>query len=129
MEIGKYSYNVNEFSSMLNKLISSDPITFFKALTTKEIKLNVEGVYIISTPNDSEIIYAGKTKSKSVLGRMKDHFSLKTDSDLRGMLKLFPSYPRDIDNYLIRCLEVPDARKRTFFEYFATGVLRSPFNK
>jgi len=98
-------------------------------LQEKPLRFNIEGVYAISTPGDNEIVYVGKTLTKSVIGRIADHRNIDTMSDLKGMLKLLTNYPQEVDSYLVRCIEVTDARQRTLFEHFAISVLQPAFNK
>jgi hypothetical protein len=53
----------------------------------------------------------------------------RTMSDLKGMLKLRPDHSQEIDIYLVRCAEIPNARDRMFFEHFAISILQPTFNK
>ncbi len=129
MEAKEYCGRVSEFRSQLFELLSTDPLAIHDVLTNRPSRFNLEGVYAISVPHDSEIVYVGKTRTKSVIERLRDHRSIDTKSDLKGMLKLFSSYPQEIDNYLVRCAEVTDARKRTMFEHFLISILQPPFNK
>jgi hypothetical protein len=129
MNMEDYSNRVAEFQSKLAKMISSEASTIKDIIGGKPSRFNVEGVYVISDPDDREIVYVGKTVKKSIIGRLIDHRSTDTKSDLRGMLKLFLNYPREIDYYLVRCIEVIDQRERTFFEHFSISVIQPPFNK
>ncbi len=126
----EYTNRISEFRNQLFKLLSTPALTIRDILKEKPPRFNVEGVYIISTPNDREHVYVGKTKTNTVVGRVADHRHKDTKSDLKGMLlKLFSDYPQKIDDYLVRCVEVADARKRTFFEQFSISVLQPHFNK
>ncbi len=98
-------------------------------LDNKPSAFDVEGVYVISTPDDSQFVYVGKTRTKTIVERIRDHRSIDTQSDLKGMLKRHPEYPQEIDRYFVRCAEERDARLRTFLEHFVIGVLQPPFNK
>ncbi len=120
---------ITSLRECITLLTSSKPFRLADVIDGQPREFNVEGIYCISTPADDEIVYVGKTRSKSVIGRMKDHRSINTNSDLKGMLKLFPEYPQSIDDYLIRCIEVTDSWQRAFTEHFAIGVLQPPFNK
>jgi hypothetical protein len=110
-------------------LITSKPSTIKEVLQKKPDRYSVEGVYVISTPKDNEFVYIGKTRTKIILGRIADHRTMGTNSDLKMMLKIFPDYPQEIDKYLIRCAEVSDPRERMFFEHFTISTLQPPFNK
>lgn len=125
----EYSARISVFRNQLFELLSTDAFTIHDILRMKPSRFTVEGVYIISTPDDSEIVYVGRTRTKSVIGRLIDHRNIDTKSDLKGMLMLFSDYPQEIDDYLVRCLDVADARKRTFLEHFLISVLQPPFNK
>jgi hypothetical protein len=129
MELEEHSAQVSKFSTQLLELLSTDAYTVHDIMMKKPTRFNVEGVYIITTPDDNKIVYVGKTRTKSVLDRIRDHLNIDTNSDLKGMLKLFPAYPQEIYEYLIRCIDIPDARERTFFEYFLISILQPPFNK
>jgi len=125
----KYSTRISEFHTQLCELLSKGALSIHNIIKKKPSQFNVEGVYAISTPDDREIVYVGKTLTKSVIGRLSDHRSIDTKSDLKGMLKLFSDYPQEIDHYLVRCVEVADPRKRTYFEHFSISILQPPFNK
>ncbi len=129
MEFKKYSSRDSEFRILLFEVLSTEALTIRDVLIKSPSRFNAEGIYIISTPDDSEIVYVGKTRTKSIFGRIKDHRSINTRSDLKGMLKMFSDYPQEIDDYLVRCVEVADARRRTFFEHFTISILQPPFNK
>ena len=128
MGLEGYSTRINEFSNLVSELLSMNPLTIRDVIKGPS-RFSVEGVYSISTPDDSEIVYVGKTRTKTIVGRIRDHRSIDTKSDLKGMLKLFSSYPQEIDDYLVRCVEIVDAKKRTFFEHFSISTLQPPFNK
>lgn len=101
MRIEEYSTRISEFHDRLLDLLSGVPFTICDVLGKRPSRFNVEGVYIISTPDDREIVYAGKTCTKLVLERIGDHRNIDTTSDLKGMLKLFADYPQEIDDYLV----------------------------
>lgn len=128
MELEEYSARIGEFGRQLQELLSSNALTIHDLIKGPS-RFNIEGVYIISTPDDSEMVYAGKTRTKSIIDRFRDHRGIDTSSDLKGMLRLNPNYPQQIDEYLVRCVEVADARRRTFLEHFLISILQSPFNK
>ncbi len=128
MEIKDLDDRLSEFKSRLIKLLEAEPVRVREVIDNSPDEFKVEGVYAISTPDD-DLAYVGMTRTKLVSERIKDHRYIDTKSDLKGMLKMNPEYPQEADDYLVRCVEVSDGRTRMFFENFAIGVLRSPFNK
>ena len=129
MKLEDYAYRVAQFQRKLFVLITSKPSTITQVLQEKPSRYEVEGVYVISTPDDKRIVYVGKTLTKTIIGRIADHRNIDTKSDLKGMLKIFPDYPRQIDKYQVRCTEISDACERMLFEHFAISILGPPFNK
>jgi hypothetical protein len=90
----------------------------------------VEGVYLISSPGHPEdLVYAGRTKSKTVRGRLKDHRNLPTPSDLRGMLPRWPDYPQVVNDYGVRWLPVAEPVERAYLECFTIAVVQPKFNR
>ncbi|MCK4511959.1 GIY-YIG nuclease family protein [bacterium] len=88
------------------------------------------GVYAISLPGDpSTIVYVGRTKTKTVRGRIRDHLRIGTSSDLRGMLKGWPDLPQDAESYEARWVAEADDRERAFRECFAISMLMPRFNR
>ncbi len=91
---------------------------------------NVPGVYLLSHCVDASThVYIGRTKTKSVLGRLKDHCRMRTGSDLAGMLPRHATFPQETSGYYLRWVAVPDATERAQLELFAIAVLRPPFNR
>ena len=123
------SSSIKEHRERLTRLLNSISQTVRDVAFDLPTEFDVEGVYIISTPDDKEMVYTGRTKTKSVTGRVQDHRRINTGSDLKGMLKTHKSYPQETDDYKVRCIEIIDPRERTFFEYFVIGVLKPAFNK
>ena len=90
----------------------------------------VKGVYLISLPEKPEtVVYAGRTRTKTVRGRLADHRTMNTSSDLRGMLSRYPDLPQVPDEYGVRWIEVAEASKRGAFEVFVIAVLAPQFNR
>ena len=129
MEVKEFPTRISQFHNQLCELLSRDALSIHDIIREKPSQFDVEGVYVISTPDDEKIVYVGKTRTKSVIGRLSDHRIMDTNSDLKGMLKLFPDYPQETDQYLARCIKVTDPRKRTYFEHFLISILQPPFNK
>ena len=124
----EHKNRLSDFTERVSKLLGTTPTNVREVIDNNPNEFDVEGVYAISTPDD-DLVYVGKTRTKTISGRIKDHRYMGERSDLRGMLKVFNDYPQEIDKYLVRCIEVADPRERTFFEYFTIGVLSPPFNK
>ena len=112
----------------LDCLIGAESMTIGHLLKNR-ILHDSSGVYAILVPDDSEVIYVGRTKTKGVAGRIADHRSINTPSDLRGMLKNNPQLPQQIDEYRVRYVPIEESRDRLFFEMFAIGCLRPRLNK
>ena len=123
-EIEKWEEKLEELLLKKAELISN---------VAKNKNIHELGVYAISKPDDSEIIYVGKTKTKTIQGRMYDHLKHKhgdTDSDLANMvLKRKHLYPQDYPNYLVRYLPLEDSRDRMRFEMFTISILNPDLNK
>jgi hypothetical protein len=124
-----FDSTILNYKHFLERLLSSKALPLVTVVQNKPFEFNVEGVYVISTPDDSKVVYVGKTRKLTVIGRMFDHRNTGTTSDLRGMLKLFSNYPQERDSYLIRCLEVENERNRALLEHFVISVIDPPFNK
>lgn len=129
MKLRDVSSIIEDHKEKLARLLISSTHTIQDVAFSLHTKFDIGGVYVISTPNDKEIVYAGRTKTKSVVGRIRDHRSINTSSDLKGMVRINPSYPQGIDSYRVRCIEIIDPRERLFFEHFVIGVLKPTFNK
>ncbi len=90
----------------------------------------VPGVYLISAPDQPQcIVYVGRTKTKTVLGRLEDHCKLTTSSDLSGMIKRHPEHVQNARSYNIRWISVEDGINRAQLEFFAIAVLEPLFNR
>ena len=121
MKVEKYFAQISEFRTQLCELLSKDALRLYDVIGKKPIQFNVQGVYVISTPDDREIVYVGKTRTSSIIERLSDHRSGR--SDLKGMLK------QEIDRHLVRCVEIANSLKRTYFEFFLIGILQPPCNE
>ena len=78
---------IKKWNELLLVLLSKKPSKISNIAEDK--KIQDLGVYAISYPDDSQIVYIGKTKTKTIHGRMKDHLQhkhLDTDSDLANMV-------------------------------------------
>ena len=120
---------IEAYQERLSRLLCSGYLTIRTIAFDRPARFDIEGVYIISTPDDKKIVYAGRTKTKTVTGRIRDHRSIDTQSDLKGMLRSNQSYPQEIDDYSVRCMEMEDSRERIFFEHFIISILKPVFNK
>jgi hypothetical protein len=129
MDLRECDVRVSGLKKQLTRLLTSEAVSIGRVLADKPNGFAVSGVYAISTPADDEIVYVGKTRTKPIIGRLADHRSLDTKSDLRGMLKIHSDYPQQINEYVARCLCVVDDRQRTFLEHFCIGVVQPRFNK
>ena len=122
--------NIQKWKSTLDELLSKQAEVSSKVAEDKTA--NSLGVYAISSPDTHKIIYVGKTKTKSIQGRMKDHLQHKhgdTDSDLANMVIKREKLPENYSDYLVRYLSINEPRDRMRFEMFAISVLDPALNK
>ena len=120
---------LQKFTSDLHQLVSQPSHLLAGVLRTWPTEAQVSAVYLISTPDDSEIVYAGMTVSQIVADRFHDHRNLRGGSDLRGILPRHLTYPQSADDYRVRWVSINDSRERKFFESFVIGTLCPPFNR
>ena len=84
---------------------------------------------MIRRPDNSEIIYVGKTRINTVSNRIRDHLIVNNTSDLKNFLIKNQNYPQDKNLYEVQYIQIDDERERTFFEHFTISVLTPKFNK
>jgi len=121
---------IKKWECLLKELISKSPETISNV--SKNYEIRDLGVYVISLPSDKETVYVGKTKTKTIQGRMKDHLMHKhgdTDSDLANMVLRRNHLPQDYENYLVRYVPLENSRDRMRFEMFSISVLNPQLNK
>ena len=117
-------------SSQLAELIQSSVMPLGEIASASARTARDRGVYAISLPGDpGAIVYIGRTKTKTVRGRIRDHLKIDTPSDLRGMLKRWPDLPQDAESYEARWVAEADDEERAFREYFAISMLMPKFNR
>jgi ribosomal protein S3 len=124
-----YTRRISELHKHLSTILEKDAIPIGEVLKNKPHQFDVQGVYVITTPDDKTIIWVGETRTKKVIGRIQNHCKLNQSSDLNVILKKDLNYPQDYNTYLVRCLEETDDRKRGQLEHFLLGVLQPIFNK
>ena len=124
-----YSKRISELNKRLPTILGKDAVPIGIILKEKPEQFKVEGVYIITTPDDKKIVWVGETTTLKVNERIKHHCTLKQSSDLNVVLKNYPDYPQDYNVYLVRCLEETDARQRGQLEHFLISVLQPVFNR
>jgi excinuclease UvrABC nuclease subunit len=86
------------------------------------------GVYVISDPEDSEIVYVGmsRTAKEGVGQRLKDHLNNKEAAVLKSMVG---GDKKKAEQYFVRIIEVDDNITRRNLEALAIGALSPKFNK
>lgn len=125
-----YATNLATFTAELERLLSQPSHLLSDVIKRWPPEAQFPGVYAISTPDDSAVVYVGMTVSQVLADRLHDHYHLKGGSDLRGMLPVFSaSHPQIRDEYRVRWLTIEELRQRILFESFVIGVLQPPFNK
>jgi len=127
MRINSVGKRLEEYRARPLDLLNTQAITTAELLGDRGSD-DCPGVYAISTPVDDRMVYAGRTKSKSIAGRIADHRNTDAGSDLRGMLKRNPQLPQRIEDCRVRYVGIRDDRDRLFFEYFAIGCLAPALN-
>ena len=124
------SARLETLQRQLDELMQAPVIELGEVADGEHARAEVPGVYLINVPDDpTRIVYAGRTESKSVRGRLRDHLSIATRSDLRGMLGEHTEYPREPRLYGGRWIAVHDRQARLSLEKFAIALLMPPFNR
>jgi len=129
MEPEELSSRISDLQEQLLGLLSTEPASISDVFFNEPPRFNVEGVYMISTPDDRKVVWVGRTITKSIIGRIADHRSGATTSDLKRRVRGSPEYPQNIDEYLVRCVAIPNPRERILFEHFSIGALQPALNK
>jgi hypothetical protein len=75
-EVKKTVYGYLE---MLKRLMENERLTLKEVKTGN--KYNYRGVYVLTRPDNDEVVYAGKTIEKEIKGRMEDHLGGSGESD------------------------------------------------
>lgn len=121
---------IHVLKNKLLELVASPTVQIAKIMAESHPSSCVLGVYLISAPKKpDEIVYAGRTKSKTIHGRLCDHCRLKTGSDLSGILLRFSDYPQIAKEYEARWIHVENEIERAQLELFTISVLCPPFNR
>jgi hypothetical protein len=128
--IADHEQRIAALSSELERLLAARVWRLGDVVRHRPPESQVRGVYLLSSPTRAlAVTYAGRTKTKTIHGRLCDHRNLTTGSDLRGMLSRWPDYPQVPDDYGVRWLEISDAQQRGALELFAIAVLAPLFNR
>ncbi len=135
-EVGREPMNIEQkirsdrFAEGVAKLVAAPIWRVREVVEGTPVESKVSGVYLISLPGDPEsLLYVGRTKSKTVHGRLCDHCRIDTGSDLRGILLRRPQYPQAPADYGFRWIEVADPSERAYLEMFAIAILQPTFNR
>ncbi len=118
--------NMYRYLELLQSLMRKEPKTLEEVAKNKN-DYNYPGVYVITRPDNDEVVYVGKTES--IRKRMNDHLTSNGSSDLKEMLKENKCYPQNPEEYYVRSIPIDNSRERGFFEHFVISVLKPPFNK
>ena len=78
--IEKYKKEIKKWEEKLEELLSKKQELISNVAKNKNIR--EKGVYAISKPDTNEIVYVGKTKTKTIQGRMYDHLKHKHGDSL-----------------------------------------------
>ena len=127
MLVQHHTISTNRIASLTASLDSLIKATSDRLGTFAKQGTIVQGVYVISDPDDAEVVYVGRT-IKALEGlrqRIRDHIKNSEPSDLNQKL----GGDRDLAaNHNVRVLPISDADERRLTEAFATGVLNPKFN-
>jgi hypothetical protein len=122
---------VEGYLEMLKRLMENERLTLKEAKTGD--KYNYHGVYVITRPDNDEVVYAGKTTTGStgIKRRIEAHLRISKigKSNLKAFLKKHRDYPQNPKEYYVRGIEIEDPRERGLFECFLISVLNPPFNR
>ena len=125
-----YELRASHLVCEVRRLVTARVWSVGEVLRERPSEAEVAGVYLISMPSAPDsMVYAGRTKTKTVRGRLRDHRSMATGSDLRGMLARWPDHPQVPEEYGVRWIEVPSAAERGAVEAFTIAVLVPTFNR
>ncbi len=114
----------------LAELVDSPVMPLGEIAAAKALTARDRGIYAISLPGDpGTIVYVGRTKTRTVRGRIRDHLRVDGSFALRGMLERWPDLPQEAESYEARWVAEPDDRERGFRECFAISMLTPKLNR
>ena len=120
---------IKKYGDKLAALLELPASLLVDVARNQPIASQVPGVYVILSPLDVRVVYAGKTNDQGhICRRMQDHRSGNASRDLPVMLQHHQDLVQDIDQYQVKWIEIQDPRDRYYFEQFMTGVLRPILN-
>lgn len=91
-----------------------------------------QGVYAISFPDDSRIIYIGRTRTakNGLWQRLRDHLTLKKSNSSVMLVKWAKKYNKgSADLYQVRILQIDNGVARRNAEYLAISALSPERNR
>ena len=116
---------IGQVLTQLESLLSLKPVRMKEAFKHYP---NRQGVYAISDPEDSEIVYVGMSvKAVGGVGqRLLDHLKNKEKAVLKSMVG---GDRKEAERYFVRVFELDDYISRRNLEAFATSTLSPKYNK
>ena len=117
-----------ELMEKLQNLLDSHSTKLGDLLKNKE-NFDFPAVYVFYKPKSEEVVYVGRTKTKNINGRMKDHKGTNGSSDMNIMIKGRAGFPQEVEEYIIKFLRIENKRERMFFENFVISILKPELNK
>jgi len=125
----RFSEAIRGFSSRLSDLLDSCSCQLVEVASSRPPESQVPGVYLILSPPDGHVVYAGMTQHRNhICRRLGDHRNGNASCDLPVMLSQHAEMPQAIEEYRVKWLEIEDPRDRYLFEQFVVGVLSPELN-
>lgn len=121
----RISKNTREYRKRLEDLLNQEPV-LISYIRANKTEFDFPAVYLIKSPK-GEIIYAGKTKTRSLYRRVDQHISEDHDCDLNRMLKTKDR--KKLGRYQLLYERTDNSRERGFFEYFVISVVKPKYNR
>lgn len=118
----EFSSSIKEHKESLKLLLNAAIITL-KTMSNRE---QFAGVYILSRPDNEDIVYVGE--SGNIPDRMSQHIG-GGNSTLKNKLEHRPSYPQNPSRYKIQYRRMANDRERLIFENYVRSILKPEFNR
>ncbi len=117
MDFEEYQNRIDNYAVRLSEAVSKNPASVESLCGDRQAKYRFPGVYFISTPDDSEIVYVSRTENETVHSIISDHRSTDPSLDIKGMLRDDPYLAGELDEYMVRAVRIDENRDQEFFEF------------
>ncbi|MCH7561909.1 MAG: GIY-YIG nuclease family protein [Thaumarchaeota archaeon] len=119
----EFTTRIKEHKESLVRLLNAAKITL-KTMSNRE---QLAGVYILSRPDNGDVVYVGK--SENIPERMSQHINGNGDSTLKNNLEHHPSYQQNASKYRIQYRRMANDKERLVFEDYVRSVIKPEFNR